>query len=229
MLQRALRHPRGQAEHINIKVEQVAPDDIQFGRLPDIYSNQVQSWQQGRELAAEMLTGYGVSRQAVELALHHLSIGAAPGGQSMRGAMLIDADSGERLESDSSRGVRASRMDLAAATRRKLRKLLAAHGLDNPHVIEALTLAAKVLAAPGMIAELCWSDDPDYVAGYVCADGCYQRFNLLKPAGEERGGRAFFVRCHGRLPALIDWLQRQPFLINQLGRIHAPRQWQGSL
>lgn len=227
MVQRALQHPRGQAQQINISVEPIERAALQFGRLPDLHNNQVECWQQGRELATEMLVAFGVARVAVERAMTYLAAGAAPGGLSMRGAMLIDADSGERLEADPARGVRVSRMDLSCAVRQQLGPLLAGQGLNNPHVIEALTLAAKVVAAPTLAAELCWSDDPDYLAGYVASrNGGYQRISFLKAAGEERGGRAFFVRCSkDRLATLVDWLERQPFLIERIGRIHPARQW----
>ncbi len=227
MVQRALRHTRGQAEQINISVEPIDKADLQFGRLPDLHNNTVQSWQQGRELAAGMLASYGVAQQAVDQAMESLASGAASNGQSMRGAMLIDADSGERLESDPDRGVRVSRMDLSSAAREQLQVQLAAQGLANDHVVEALILAAKVVSAPTLIAELCWSDDPDYLAGYVASSaGGYQRINVLKPFGEERGGRAFFIRCSkDQLGALVNWLERQPFLIERIGRVHPPRQW----
>lgn len=227
MLQRAIQHPRGQAERICIRVDTVISENLQRGRLPDLHNNQVQSWQQGRALAKEMLLSFGIAHCAVERAMGDLSAGAAPDGQSMRGAMLIDADSGERLEKDPARGVRVSRMDLSNKVRSQLHSLLAVQGLDNQHVIEALTLAAKVVSAPALVAELCWSDDPDYLAGYVASkDVGYQRISLMKPAGDERGGRAFFVRCgKERLASLIEWLERKPFLIERVGRINSPRHW----
>ncbi|NOQ50734.1 MAG: 6-carboxyhexanoate--CoA ligase [Desulfuromonadaceae bacterium] len=227
MLQRALQHPCGQAERIYFYVEPIKCEQLLSGCLPDFFNNQVTHWQQGRELAKEMLLAAGVSATAIAAAIRNLADGAAPGGVSMRGAMLIDSKTGERLEPDQARGVRVSRMDLSAGVRAQLRSLLAAQKLDNPHVVEALTLAAKVLAAPGVVAELCWSDDPDYTAGYVAtADKRYQRISLLKPAGEERGGRAFFVQCgKQRLAVLIDWLEHQPLMIERVGRIHPVRYW----
>lgn len=231
LLQRALQHPRGQAERISLRIEEIPQRSIQFGRLPDLHNNHVVSWQQGRELAGEILQSAGVSRQAVDLAMTTLAAGAAPDGNSMRGAMLIAADSGERLEADPARGVRASRMDLTDAARQQLGSALDGFSLNSPHVVEALILAAKVLAAPGVVAELCWSDDPDYLAGYVAAGKLgYQRINLMKPPGEERGGRAFFIACStAKLPALIDWLENQPLLIDRIGRIHPPRHWRDEL
>jgi 6-carboxyhexanoate--CoA ligase len=88
-------------------------------------------------------------------------------------------------------------------------------------------LAAKVLAAPGMVAELCWSDDPDYTAGYVAAPALgYVRFPHLKPAGEERGGRAFFVRRAGlELAALIDHLEQAVLLVDTVGALHGASAW----
>lgn len=231
LVQRALQHPRGSASKIHIQVDCIKTSELASGRLPDLYNNQVVDWQHGRELAREILIAGGVSSVAVDAALQALASGPAPDGQSMRGAMLIDADSGARLEKDQTRGVRVSRMDLAPAARQQLLLALEKQGLNNPHVIEALTLAAKVIAAPTIIAELCWSDDPDYLAGYVASKhGGYQRISLLKPADEERGGRAFFVRSSKeRLGALVRWLEGQPFLIERIGRIYAPRYWKGDV
>ncbi|SHI45752.1 6-carboxyhexanoate--CoA ligase [Malonomonas rubra DSM 5091] len=222
MLQRALQHPRGPVSKIKLQVDAVNAQDIDIGRLPNLYSNTVMDWQEGRKLALKLLVTAGVTANSAEKAMQALADGAAPGGQSMRGAMLVDADSGQRLEKDFSRGVRASRMDLSVAARKELIEKLKPHGLENQHVVEAMTLAAKVVAAPEIVAELCWSDDPDYQAGYVASakDG-YQRINLLKPFGEERGGRAFFVRCgREQLASLVDWLEQRAFLIETVGDIY---------
>ncbi len=102
-------------------------------------------------------------------ALNLLSNGAAPLGLNMRGAMIIDAVSGERLEPDHERGIRASRFDWTDEALDTMTKKLAAIGLTHFRTHEALALATKVAHAPGIIAELCWSDDPDYTAGYVAS------------------------------------------------------------
>jgi len=229
MVTRALQHPRGPVTHISLKVDLISAPAVKFGQLPDLYNNQVASWQHGRQLASELLLSCEVTPVAIERTMAALVKGAAPDNTSMRGAMLVDADSGARLEADSARGVRASRMDLTDEARAELRALLAVWQLDNQHVVEALTLAAKVISAPQVVAELCWSDDPDYVAGYVASQRTgYQRISLLKPSGEERGGRAFFVRCAQiQLQSLVEWLEKEPMLITKIGRIHPPRDWRG--
>ncbi|AMV72755.1 6-carboxyhexanoate--CoA ligase [Desulfuromonas carbonis] len=224
LLQRALDHTRGAADELRLSAEALDPAKIRYGRLPQVRTLPVADYQAGRRLAVDLLIKAGVSRLAVDQALAALVAGPAPGGVSMRGAMLVDADSGARLEADPARGVRASRMDLTRSADRMLRRRLARVGLNNPHVREALVLAAKVLAAPGIVAELCWSDDPDYPAGYVATavDG-YLRLPHLKPLGEERGGRAFFWRSGtASLEETVTFLERQVLLIDQVGTIARP-------
>jgi 6-carboxyhexanoate--CoA ligase len=118
-------------------------------------------------------------------------------------------------------------MDLSVAAARELRGRLAEQGLDNPHVREALALATKVMAAPQVLAELCWSDDPDYTAGYVASrEQGYVRFPHLKPLGDERGGRAFFVRAEGLdRDALVDFLEHAALLIDRVGTIGGASDW----
>lgn len=227
LLRRALAHPRGVADAVRLSVEAISPGELRRGRLPDLRTVTVTDWRQGRAAALHFLAEAGVAAGAARGAMEALAEGAAPGGCSMRGAMLVEAGSGERLEPDRARGVRASRMDLTAAAELELRRGLAALGLDNLHVREALVLAAKVLAAPGIVAELCWSDDPAYTAGYVAAPALgYLRFPHLKPAGEERGGRAFFVRGENLdIPALIEHLEHSVLLVDTVGALHGAVVW----
>ncbi len=223
MLQRALEHPRGRAEKIHLTIEAVCPGEVSRAKLLDLQNNRVTDWSAGRDVAVQLLAAAGVARAVSVEAINRLSQGAAPDGNSMRGAMLINVETGERLESDQYRGVRASRMDLTAQARLELQQALERVGLNNSHVVEAMILATKVVLAPGAVAELCWSDDPDYQAGYVASRGLgYQRISLLKPLGEERGGRVFFVRCPGQsLTDLQVWLEKKPLLIDRIGQIFA--------
>ncbi|MDJ1631243.1 6-carboxyhexanoate--CoA ligase [Bacillus velezensis] len=65
---------------------------------------------------------------------------------------------------------------------------------EHSRIKEAHAIAAKVCAHPGIIAELCWSDDPDYITGYVAAKKLgYQRIAKMKNAGDESGRRIFFT------------------------------------
>jgi 6-carboxyhexanoate--CoA ligase len=136
--------------------------------------------------------------------------------------MLVDAATGDRLEPDPARGVRASRMDLTPVAEERLRGALAERGLDNIHVREALVLAAKVLTTPGIMAEVCWSDDPEYPAGYVASPARgYVRMTHLKARGDKYGGRAFFFRREGfALEEVICHLETAVFLFDEIGILH---------
>lgn len=172
-----------------------------------------------RENAARVLETSGVSPLAIQAAFRALDRGAATGGGNMRGAMLIDVSSGERLEKDSSRGVRVSRFDWSDEASTLIDRELAALGLTHFRTKEALALATKVVLAPGIIAELCWSDEPDYTAGYVASrTRGYIRFPHMKQAENRFGGRAFFVR-HDDLDRniLMAYLQETPVLITGIG------------
>jgi 6-carboxyhexanoate--CoA ligase len=123
----------------------------------------------GRSLASQARQAAGVSPIAIEAAIHHISHGAALSGGALRGAMIMDSRSGERFEPDRERGIRASRFDWTEEALRKIRQSLESIGFTHHRTREALALATKVAHAPGMVAELCWSDDPDYTAGYIAS------------------------------------------------------------
>jgi 6-carboxyhexanoate--CoA ligase len=185
----------------------------------DVTTVQTPDMDTGRSLASQVLQAAGVTSAAVEAAMRYLASGASKSGGVMRGAMVIDLITGERLEPDRERGVRASRFDWTDEALQKVEMVLGSEGLSHHRTREALALATKVAHAPGMVAELCWSDDPDYTAGYVASLRTgYVRFPCLKKRGEEKGGRAFFVDRNGlNMNALVHYLQSVPVLISEVG------------
>ena len=189
----------------------------------DVITLSAPDMQAGRKAASRVLQRAGVSAQAVQAAISHLSAGAALSGGNMRGAMIIDAQKGERLEPDRERGVRASRFDWSEEADEKISRQLTALGLTHFRTREALALATKVAFAPGIVAELCWSDDPDYTAGYVASAGRgYVRFPFLKLLGEAKGGRAFFVnRDTLDMDTLLRYLEQEAALITDIGKCRA--------
>ncbi len=205
---------------VNLKVEEAAYEQIVFGEIPDITLMPQVDYKQGRLQAVAALVEAGVTEESASTAVENIAGGAASNDCAMRGAMLVDARTGERLEPDRDRGVRATHLDLTQAASDSLTSLLQEHGLHHLRTREALVLAAKVLAAPGVIAELCWSDASDYTAGYVAsAQTGYRRFPALKAAGDQRGGRAFFVSAGVDLATTREFLEQTPFLVNQHGTI----------
>jgi len=217
LLRRALEHERGCADSIQITIDAVSAEDLVEGSLPGVLSHEYVDVAAARHAAVELLSANGVAPTAAEHAVLALAQGAAPGGRVMRGAMLVDAVSGKRLEKDRTRGVRVSRLGVAASQRIELDELLLEAGLEGTRVAEALTLAAKVQHHPDVLAELCWSDDPSYLTGYVATREGYTRLTPLKNPGDSFGGRAFFVRPGSDIEQLVSYLERTPFIITDLG------------
>lgn len=132
--------------------------------------------------------------------------------ESMRGAMLVDMRTGQRLDPWGQRGVRVSRMSFADET--AAITALNAAGYSGVHLEEALVLASKVLSTPGVVGELCISDDPDYTTGYVSYGSTYHRLHHMKPVGSPLGGRLFFVDATADIAAIKKYLETTVTLVN---------------
>jgi len=174
--------------------------------------------------AVTLLTIAGVAAPAARAAMVALANGAAGGGANMRGAMLVDAASGARLEGDPERGVRASRFGLEEGLRATLPIQLTAAGYPHQRTLEAWILASKMVAAPGAVAELCWSDDPSYTTGYVALAGAgYVRIPHIKRMGDPHGGRALFLAAASDTARVVSWLESVPCLVGGTVVIQPPR------
>lgn len=213
MLERAFSHTRGQADFINIVVEKIEESHIQEVPLLSIQTVA------GRDVAE--------SHQAAERALHEVgvTVAAAKRGMaallslpdSMRGAMLLCAETGQRVDDTQARGVRVSRMDIGDED--GFIGMLEGEGINNTHVREALVLASKVAATPSLVAELCWSDDPDYTTGYVASAAGYIRIPHCKPMGSAIGGRVFFVKPDAPISMIREYLEQQPVIVTLAGKL----------
>ena len=197
---RALHHSKGTADFINITVDLIPPEKITYIDCLKVEEHKTRSISESHQLATELLQGPNISEVAV-----HKAISLLKGlDKSMRGAMLVDAITGERLDTGD-RGVRVSHMDSFDSY---------ALG-DNEHMREALVLASKVQSADGIVGELCWSDDPDYTVGYVACNGVYHRIPNMKDLGSDIGGRVFFVRSDIDSESVIEYLERAPVLVQR--------------
>lgn len=206
LARRALGHSKGRPDSIHITIEEL--DDAAILRVPALPARALDcaSAAEGLELAAGLLRQAGVADPGAVIAL-------LLAGEPMRGAMLVDADTLERLEPDRERGVRATLMDMASPDG------TGGNGADGKqHYLEAAVLAAKVCRAPHIIAELCISDDPDYVTGYVASPAFgYARIARLKEPGIPRGGRVFLYRGpREAVAATVAFLERRPVLVENV-------------
>ncbi len=231
LIKRALTHERGKPDKINISIDELDPSSIIRVKGLDITTILLNDYKEGRLCASQLLELIGISKRAIKKAMDYIANGASPDKKNMRGAMIIDYKSGRRLEPDRYRGVRASHMDITKEAGAKLIMALKKNKINNPYIIEAIVLATKVINAPNTIAELCWSDDPSYQAGYVASKRFgYVRFPYLKEKGSPFGGRAFFVDSKILdLKKYIEFLEQQPVLITRIGRCNHPVVWEAFL
>ena len=200
LAERALHHSKGTADFINITVDLIPPEKITYIDCLKVEEHKTGSISESHQLATELLDGSVISKTAVHKAISMLK----SLDRSMRGAILVDAITGVRLDTGN-RGVRVSHMDSFDS-----------HALgDNEHMREALVLASKVQSADGIVGELCWSDDPDYTVGYVACNGVYHRLTNMKEFGSDIGGRVFFVRSDIDSESVIEYLERTPVLVQR--------------
>lgn len=208
MIRRARSHERGKADFIQVKVEEVKSPDIVYCPMIPLYQRNTKTKDEGRLVAEEELIRAGVSPAAARAGLKALSSLS----DSLRGAIVMDAESGVRLDHEGNRGVRCSNMDCENTA--LYEKTMRARGLGGDHPREALVLASKVAYAPGTVAELCWSDDPQYVTGYVGSPKYgYGRITVLKDKGDPVGGRIFFVKPGTDIAVYEDYMQNQTVLV----------------
>ena len=209
---RAITHERGKPDFINLKIEKIDEEDIIYKKRLNINEHHVESKEEGLDLAKELLMDNAVSEESAEMTIQNLQDLE----ESMHGAMLIDKDTGERIDGKGIKGVRVT--GIASADITEYQESLKNDGREGLHLEEALILASKIASCKGIVAELCWSDDPSYVIGYVGTKDNYERIPILKEEGNPIGGRAFFVDTNQlnddyTLDDLIDFLENQIVLI----------------
>ena len=203
LMKRALYHSKGKPDFINIKVEEIKEEELLY--LPALKVTRVETENdaEGRQVVASYLAKLGISRVDEIISIWEQSY-------SMRGAILLDADTLERLEPDKERGIRATYMDMDTGNAQRSRSCE-----EKNHFNEALVLATKVVNHPNILAELCISDDPDYVTGYIASkETGYVRITKLKPFGSPNGGRVFLFRGNDKeKEECIKYLQEQKVLV----------------
>jgi len=221
-VQELVQRARGKGidpDHVVVTIDSLQGAFIRNIQALDLTSVAAPDMAACRNASRQVLQAAGVSPAAGENAMMLLDAGPAPSGGTMRGAMIMDAVTGVRLEPDRERGVRVSRFDWSSEAFAALDRELAHIGLSHFRTREALSLASKVARGPGVIAELCWSDDADYSAGYASSISTgYVRFPFMKQKGRTTGGRAIFVKREGfDLDALLSYLQEEPVIITRIG------------
>lgn len=198
MGQRALAHAKGTPDAITITTRALGHAEILRVPALPVEEAAATSPAQARSVVISELAQ--VTRHAA--AVWEVLTGV----RDMRGAVLLDAATGARLEPDRQRGVRVTNMDAVGRTSIS----------GKQRVTEARVLAAKVANHPDVLAEVCISDDPGYTTGYLTVGGRYVRVPNMKERGSDVGGRVFVV-TGDNTAALIHYLEQTPVLVEGCG------------
>jgi 6-carboxyhexanoate--CoA ligase len=207
---RALAHPKGRPDRVTVTVERLTQRPVLISTLP-VATACTRTLTEARKFYEMLLMSLGLSRKAVEMAW------GITGQGTMRGAAIIRAKTGRRLDKDVERGVRVSRLGIMPSALRRLSALLSRHGINVETVKEALILASKVASCKGVLAELCVSDDPCYTTGYVASGHYgYIRVPHIKRRRSRAGGRVFFVREDIRSEEIVHYLEKTPAMVRHI-------------
>lgn len=208
LIKRGFNHPKGSPDLLNIKVEKIDNDKILYLDALPVSTVEVDNYNMGIEEIRKFLV-------SLKLVNADRIVDIMKETYSMRGAALLDVDTLERLEPDTERGIRATYMDAE-----RTGKNTPVNGKN--HYEEAIVLATKVANAPNIIGEICISDDPDYVTGYVASktEG-YKRITKLKEMGSENGGRIFLYQgSKSDVADTISFLEKQPVIVRNVKPLH---------
>ncbi|MFB5662629.1 6-carboxyhexanoate--CoA ligase [Alteribacillus sp. HJP-4] len=206
LTEKAFSHERGTPDFFNVTIEKVTRR-IQRQRPLSVFSTPAATVEEGRKVAVKLLNTCGLSIIAIERAINILE-----NNFETRGAIIIDKSTGERLDDRREKGVRVSQLDWEAENFKSWAKTQKQP--RNERMKEALTIASKVCSHPATAAELCWSDDPDYITGYAAGTRIgYHRITKMKEIGDNRGGRLIFADGSMHLSSYIEYLETQPLLI----------------
>lgn len=201
--ERALHHGLGRADFINIKMEEIQPEELEYLDALPVSTRPAANVEGSYVIMRQMLAELGIAAKAEELInlLRHV--------HPMRGAVLYDIATNRRVEPDKERGIRVTYMDAEGA---------GCGSSNKNHFREAIVLATKVVNAPGVLAELCMSDDPDYLVGYLASKKHgYVRLTPMKNMGDPHGGRVFIFDSRlAQAQDTIAYLEKQKVLVRGL-------------
>lgn len=215
LIHRAQNHGNGAPDFINLKIQIIKPETIEYISSMPVFLVQVSDHKSAQQVCRTLLEKLGISNISINKTSEFLENGNKQG-RNLSGALVMNLSSGLTKNPDE-KGIRATTMDYTPSAHQIIDKLLQQHNLSNTRLKEALVLATKVAHAPNARAELCYSDNPDYHIGYVSITGIgYFRIPYLK-SPSAKGGRVFFVdNDNFSWESYSQYMRTIPILINRI-------------
>ncbi|UEX90228.1 6-carboxyhexanoate--CoA ligase [Staphylococcus ratti] len=186
--QKGFQHENGHADFLNLKIEKLTSPVKHVHALPIMEHPQFSF----ETLAVKT----GISQMAIAQAWQIIRNETC-----YRGAVIVDAQTGERLDNF---GVRGCRVTHFCFQQRSEKSVL------NARVQDALSIASIIQSNEGVLGELCVSDDLNYTTGYFANQKGYHRLFELKKKGSREGGRVIFVNHQFNMETFLYFCQQQP-------------------
>lgn len=178
-------HENGDVDFLNLKIEKVTQPIETLSALPIV---------EGAELQ-DLILHHGISTAALNQGWAYIQ-----NQTSYRGAVILSAQTGERLDETGARGVSATRFTFDTQEVCDV----------NERVQDALAIATCLTHHPQVKGELCVSDDLSYTTGYFATSEGYYRLHHMKPPQSRDGGRVIFVEEDIDLEDYIHFLEETP-------------------
>ncbi|EKU48229.1 6-carboxyhexanoate--CoA ligase [Staphylococcus massiliensis] len=198
LFKKGFQHSNGDADFLNIKVERVAttPVDIPCLHIVD------------HQVALETLASdHAISAKALETGLAYLHNNTI-----YRGAIILDKETGERLDNSGSKGIRVTTFGVSDDLKLELSMRYAS--FMSKRIKEALSLTSCINFSDQVAGELCISDDLNYTTGYFASKTHhYNRLHQVKPENTRVGGRIIFVDHDIDIERYIEFLSNTPKMV----------------
>lgn len=186
---KGFHHDNGDADFLNLKIEKVTTPLKTIAALPII--------EETSQSLEQICLAHGITKQALNKGMNYIFNETA-----YTGAVIVNAQTGERIDESGSRGIRVTHFCFEDQSRVPI---------TRSRVQDALTIASCVTAFDHVMGELCVSDDLHYTTGYFASvQQGYHRIHNMKPSGTRYGGRVIFVDESLPLEAYVSFLQQQP-------------------
>lgn len=186
--QKGFQHENGEPDFLNLKIEKVNLPIVQIKALPIIDHSQLK--------LSQLAASSHISQRAIEVAWRYIRNDTC-----YRGAIILDAYSGERIDEFGERGCRTTHFCFKQQREDKI---------HNERIKDALAIATIFQSNEGVVGELCVSDDLNYTTGYFANHQGYHRLYDLKLKGSREGGRVLFVNQQFHIDAFTYFCQQQP-------------------
>jgi len=207
------RRPKEDWDFLNLKVEKLtSPPEVIDKALP-VRSFSFPDIKTSWDFVVKLLnTHHGIEENLVRQLLRRLTTGLNPKGGNLRGALIVDPQTGKVLNENPEKGIRTILFDWE--DRNRIRETLLNRGYTE-RTLDALALATKNIHC-GVEVELCISDDPNYVTGYVASEKLgYTRITPIKQDNSPFGGRIYFV-SEKKLSHVVECLRKKAVLIRDV-------------